>query len=145
MLGGEDPIDHVQRETLRSGRDLHPLFEMIMRHHVTEEARHLSFARHYLKAQTPQLSRGRKAVMAVATPLILGTMAQLMMQAPREPHRHASMFPPRSCGRPTATTRPTASRPRSPFARSAGSPREIGIVRPALEAVVEGVRIWADD
>src|SRR3954467_5942342 len=24
VLGGEDPIDHVQRETLRSGRELHP-------------------------------------------------------------------------------------------------------------------------
>jgi len=51
VLGGEDPIDHVQRTELRSGRDLHPLLERIMRIHVTEEARHLSFARQYLLRQ----------------------------------------------------------------------------------------------
>ena len=55
VLGGEDPIDHVQRETLRSERELHPLLERIMRIHVTEEARHLSFARHYLKREVPKL------------------------------------------------------------------------------------------
>jgi hypothetical protein len=82
VLGGEDPIDHVQREALHSGGDLHPLLEVIMRHHVTEEARHLSFARHYLKQEVPGLSWARRQVLAVATPLILGTMAQLMMQAP---------------------------------------------------------------
>src|SRR6185437_288401 len=48
VLGGEDPIDHVQRRALRSGEAIHPLLERIMRIHVTEEARHLSFARHYL-------------------------------------------------------------------------------------------------
>ena len=84
VLGGEDPIDHVQREALRSGRDLHPLLEVIMRHHVTEEARHLSFARHYLKQEVPGLGWARRQVLAVATPLILGTMAQLMMQAPAD-------------------------------------------------------------
>src|SRR5690606_28443642 len=83
VLGGEDPIDHLQRETLRSSRELHPLFEMIMRHHVTEEARHLSFARHFLKLQVTALSRPRRLVMSIAAPLILGTMSQLMMQAPR--------------------------------------------------------------
>jgi len=84
VLGGEDPIDHVQRETLRSGRDQHPLLEIIMRHHVTEEARHLSFARHYLKQEVPGLSWARTQVLSIATPLILGTMAQLMMQVPHD-------------------------------------------------------------
>src|SRR5678816_4149809 len=48
VLGGEDPIDHVQRSLLRSGRPVHPLLKRIMQIHVTEEARHLCFARHYL-------------------------------------------------------------------------------------------------
>jgi hypothetical protein len=82
VLGGEDPIDHVQRETLRSGHDQHPLLEIIIRHHVTEEARHLSFARHYLKQEVPQLGWARAQVLTIATPIILGTMAQLMMQVP---------------------------------------------------------------
>jgi hypothetical protein len=47
VLGGEDPIDYVQRRDLRGGRAIHPLLERVMRIHVTEEARHLSFARHY--------------------------------------------------------------------------------------------------
>ena len=79
VLGGEDPIDDVQREALRRG-DAHPLLERIMRIHVTEEARHLSFARHFLKQQVPQLPWWRKAVLAVEAPIILGVMAQLMLQ-----------------------------------------------------------------
>ena len=58
VLGGEDPIDHVQRQELRGDRDLHPLLEIIMRHHVTEEARHLSFARQYLKRDVPAARLG---------------------------------------------------------------------------------------
>jgi hypothetical protein len=144
VLGGEDPIDHLQRETLRSGRDLHPLFEMIMRHHVTEEARHLSFARHYLKMQTPRLSRGRRAVMAVATPLILGTMAQLMMQAP---HSLIARFgvPPevvRAAYRDNPAHREQTTVAVRKVRRLA---REIGIVGPASSRLWKAFGIWADD
>lgn len=83
VLGGEDPIDHVQREALRSGRP-HPLLETIMRIHVTEEARHLSFARHYLKDRVPRLGRVRRALLAVGTPLILGEMGRMMLQPSRQ-------------------------------------------------------------
>jgi hypothetical protein len=80
VLGGEDPIDFVQRSALRSSEDLHPLLERIMRIHVTEEARHLSFARHYLRLQVSQLGWGRRQVLAVGTPIVLGTMAALMLR-----------------------------------------------------------------
>jgi len=83
VLGGEDPIDYVQRRELRSDRPIHPLLERIMRIHVTEEARHLSFARHYLKRTVPSLSRARKAQLAIFAPLILGQMAQLMLKPSR--------------------------------------------------------------
>lgn len=102
MLGGEDPIDHVQRKVLgarRSGTELHPLLERIMRIHVTEEARHLSFARHYLRRNVPGLGRIRRAALGIGTPLILGAMAQMMMrpsptvtrtyEIPRDVLRHA--------------------------------------------------------
>ncbi len=82
VLGGEDPIDHVQRKALRSENDLHPLLERIMRIHVTEEARHLSFARHYLKMRVPALSARRRLRLAIGAPLILGVMARTMMQVP---------------------------------------------------------------
>jgi hypothetical protein len=83
VLGGEDPIDHVQRTTLRSGRDLHPLLERIMRIHVTEEARHLSFARQYLRHHVPQLSAWRRRALMVQAPVVLATMASVMMRPPR--------------------------------------------------------------
>lgn len=80
VLGGEDPIDHVQRTLLRSGRELHPLTERIMRIHVTEEARHLSFARHYLKREVPTLSWTRRQFLAIRAPFILGQMAGMMLK-----------------------------------------------------------------
>ena len=83
VLGGEDPIDYVQRRELRSDREIHPLLERIMRIHVTEEARHLSFARHYLKRTVPALSPVRRAQLAIFAPLILGQMAQLMLKPSR--------------------------------------------------------------
>ena len=80
VLGGEDPIDHVQRTALRSETPVHPLLKRIMQIHVTEEARHLCFARSYLKERVPKLSRFRKFVLSVRAPIILSVMAQLMMR-----------------------------------------------------------------
>jgi hypothetical protein len=90
VLGGEDPIDYVQRRELRAGRNIHPLLERIMRIHVTEEARHLSFARHYLKKTVPGLGPLRRAALAVGAPLILSGMAQMMLRPSRQlVRRHA--------------------------------------------------------
>jgi hypothetical protein len=80
VLGGEDPIDHVQRSLLRSGREIHPLLRRIMQIHVTEEARHLCFARHYLKQHAGRLGPARRYVLSRRTPVILALMAQMMMR-----------------------------------------------------------------
>ena len=80
VLGGEDPIDHVQRTLLRSGRPVHPLLKRIMQIHVTEEARHLCFARHYLKKNVPGMGGFRRFLMSRRAPFILAVMAQLMMR-----------------------------------------------------------------
>lgn len=80
VLGGEDPIDHVQRRALRRGDELHPLLARICRIHVTEEARHLSFARHYLKRTVPTLGLGQRTVLSVGAPVILAVMSQLMLR-----------------------------------------------------------------
>src|SRR5207302_1988023 len=84
VLGGEDPIDYVQRQALRSGGDIHPLLERIMRIHVTEEARHPSFARHYLKRNVPRLNWFQRRLLAIETPLILGNMAGLMLRPSKQ-------------------------------------------------------------
>ena len=80
VLGGEDPIDHVQRTQLRSGQPMHPLLKRIMQIHVTEEARHLCFARHYLQQSVPRLGVVRRFLLGVRTPFLLGGMSQLMMR-----------------------------------------------------------------
>ena len=90
VLGGEDPIDHVQRKLLRRDEPIHPLLERIVRIHVTEEARHLSFARHYLKREVPTLSRSRRAALAIGAPVVLAAMAQLMLRpSPQIVERYA--------------------------------------------------------
>ncbi|HUC36943.1 MAG TPA: diiron oxygenase [Acidimicrobiales bacterium] len=83
VLGGEDPIDHVQRQALRADHEVHPLLERIMRIHVTEEARHLSFARHYLKRKVPKLGWLKRQVLAIETPFILGQMSSQMLTLPK--------------------------------------------------------------
>jgi hypothetical protein len=82
VLGGEDPIDYFQRQTIKSGHDLHPLQETIMRIHIAEEARHISFARHYLKHRVPRINPIRRKVLGVIAPLILGLMARVMLNPP---------------------------------------------------------------
>jgi hypothetical protein len=82
VLAGEDPIDYVQRQMLRKNRKhIHPLLRRIMQAHVTEEARHMSFARHNLRKRVPQLSINRRRRLSVCVPLILGIMGRVMMQA----------------------------------------------------------------
>jgi len=81
VLGGEDPIDYQQREfVLSAGQDVHPLLRRISQIHVTEEARHLSFARAYLRRHVPELSALKLAMLRLRTPLILGQMSRFMME-----------------------------------------------------------------
>jgi hypothetical protein len=84
VLGGEDPIDYMQRFALKTGHDIHPLLERIMQIHITEEARHLCFARHFLRQRVPQLSSYRKTLLTYRTPMLLSRMAPLMMQPSRQ-------------------------------------------------------------
>ena len=80
VLGGEDPIDHVQRKMLRENADVHPLLRRISQIHITEEARHLSFARLYLRRNVPRLGAVKRKMLQLRTPLVLGQMSQQMMQ-----------------------------------------------------------------
>ena len=80
VLGGEDPIDHVQRTLLHSGQPIHPLLRRIMQIHVTEEARHLCFARQYLRERVGGLNALQRMLLSLGAPLILSQMAKLMMQ-----------------------------------------------------------------
>ena len=80
VLGGEAPIDYVQRRTLAEHKNLHPLVEKIMKIHTTEEARHISFAEHFLQEHVPQLSKIKRARISIATPLIFSIMSNMMLK-----------------------------------------------------------------
>ncbi|MGH7785331.1 MAG: AurF N-oxygenase family protein [Candidatus Binatia bacterium] len=81
VLAGEDPIDHVQREMLQNGRALHPLIERITRIHITEEARHMAFARHYLRRTVPKLRGYKWFALRLRTAVVM-KIASLMMSRP---------------------------------------------------------------
>ena len=78
VLGGEDPVDYLQRRTLKEP-GVHPLAERLMRIHITEEARHLSFARQYLREQVPRLGRARRFALSLVVPGLLGRMTRMML------------------------------------------------------------------
>jgi hypothetical protein len=80
VLGGEEPIDHVQRKQLRGTREQHPLLKRIMQIHVTEEARHLCFARNYLHQAVPKLGPFARMRLSFQMPIMLGTMARMMLE-----------------------------------------------------------------
>lgn len=84
VLGGEEPIDFVQRQLLRDADQVHPLLRRIMQIHVTEEARHVCFAREYLRLHVPQLSRYRRILLSLRVPSLVAEMARLMMQPSRD-------------------------------------------------------------
>jgi len=145
VLGGEDPVDHLQREALRAEPgELHPLLERIMRIHVTEEARHLSFARHWLKRSVPDLDPVRRMILAIGAPLILGEMGALMMRPssaivqtygiPREALREAYDDNPE--WRDSAAVAMRKVRVLC---------RDLGLMNPVSTRLWKAKGIWADD
>lgn len=80
VLGGELPIDHMQRLALETPEALHPLVRKIMQIHTTEEARHISFAKLYLQNQVPKLSIAKRTRLAISTPITLRVMAGMMLR-----------------------------------------------------------------
>lgn len=141
VLGGEDPIDFVQRRELAKDRDKHPLLERIVRIHVTEEARHLSFARHFLEDRVPKLPRHRREILTFAAPVILGVMARLMLQ-PSSDMIHRFQIPD-GVVREAYTDNPEH---RAETRKSLRKVRELldglGLVTPASLPLWEHFRLW---
>ncbi len=78
VLAGEDPIDYTQREMLQGDRPLHPLVERISRIHVTEEARHIAFARHYLRRHVPEVRGLRLFILRLRAALVMAVASRMM-------------------------------------------------------------------
>ena len=144
VLGGEDPIDYVQRDILRRGRELPPIIDIIMRHHVTEEARHLSFARHYLKQEVPKLGPVRRFVMSIAAPIILGIMARMMLQAPAGLARQFDV-PAEVMREAYHQNRQLEAETRDGVRKVRRLCRDIGIVNPVSKQIWRAFKIWDND
>lgn len=81
VLAGEIFIDHENRERLKRRHELHPLIARILQIHVTEEARHVCFARRYLEDRLPELYGPRRQVIRLAMPAIV-RMSQSVLSQP---------------------------------------------------------------
>ena len=144
VLGGEDPIDYVQRQELRSGKEIHPLLERIMRIHVTEEARHLSFARHYLKRHVPELSFFKKRMLGVRVPFILGSMAGMMLRPSKATIRKYQI--PKSVIREAFDKNPEAQQfVRDSIRKVRNLCVELGIITPISKQLWKAFGIWNED
>ena len=84
VLGGEEPIDHLQKTILRGGDQMHPLMSRIMEIHVAEEARHISFAHSYMEKNAPQLGFVPKFALSLLMPFALRVMADMIAKPPVE-------------------------------------------------------------
>jgi hypothetical protein len=146
VLGGEDPVDHLQREALRNKGQagLHPLLERIMRIHVTEEARHLSFARHWLKRRVPQLDPIRRMILGIGAPLILGEMGGLMMRPSKDVVREFAI--PKAVLREAFDDNPEWGQSAAVAMRKVRSLcRELGLITPLTRPLWKAKKIWAED
>jgi hypothetical protein len=143
VLGGEEPIDYVQREGLRSDEELPPIIHRIAHIHVTEEARHLSFARSYLKLNVPRLDPVRKNILAFAAPVILGVMAQIMLK-PNNSFVRRFDIPPEvvreAFDSPEHTSRSAAS-----LVKVRKLCRDLDLLHAPARFVWQRLGIWADD
>lgn len=70
ILAGEEPIDHFQKEALRS-TEMHPLMTRIMAIHAAEEARHIGFAHAWLAEHAPRLGRIDRFLVGLLTPVAM--------------------------------------------------------------------------
>ncbi|UUW87956.1 AurF N-oxygenase family protein [Pimelobacter simplex] len=79
VLGGEEPIDYVQKVMLRSGAEMHPLLHRISQIHVAEEARHIGFAHQYLEHRAPHLNRLQRGFASVLTPVLMRVLCDAIV------------------------------------------------------------------
>jgi hypothetical protein len=144
VLGGEDPVDHLQRRVLSDNTtELHPLVERIMRIHTTEEARHLSFARHYMHRTVPKLGRLRRLELSLIAPLVLGIMARLMLRPSGDLVRHFDV--PRDVVRGANNSGAGRQLLKDSVAKTRKLFIELGLITPASKALWKAAGLWDKD
>ena len=84
ILGGEEPIDHTQKNILRASKDLPPVLARVMEIHIAEEARHISFAHEAVKLRGPHLGPIARFSTALFFPLIMRGLCDAIMVPPKQ-------------------------------------------------------------
>ena len=133
VLAGEEPVDYVQKRNLRSDT-IHPLVERIMRIHVVEEARHVSYARGLVKELVPGMSRAQRFVLSINVPVMFGVLTPLMVSPPTQ--LEASGVPP-SVLREAQRSEANRTLVRESAAKPKHLAEELGLMNPVSR------RIWA--
>ncbi|MFR9751535.1 AurF N-oxygenase family protein [Nocardia sp. 004] len=83
VIGGEEPIDNMQKKTLRSGDAMHPMTRGVVAIHVAEEARHISFAHEYMRNRVPRLNVVHRFVLSLIAPICLMLVGRMLTTPPR--------------------------------------------------------------
>jgi hypothetical protein len=91
ILGGEEPIDHYQKEAIRSDHPLPPALQRTMEIHIAEEARHISFAVAFLRMRLPHVGRIQRFLLSLLFPVIMRWLAGEIMTVPRSVARRFSI------------------------------------------------------
>lgn len=84
VLAGEEPIDHLQKSILRSGEEIHPIMHGVMRIHVAEEARHISFAHEFLQHRVPAMTRPSRWALSVTFPVVMRVLCDAIVVPPTQ-------------------------------------------------------------
>lgn len=84
VLAGEEPIDHLQKDFLRSVETMHPAMSAVMELHVAEEARHISFAHNHLRTTIPSKGPITKFTLSIVMPIVMRVLCGAIMVPPKE-------------------------------------------------------------
>ena len=82
ILGGEEPIDHYQKQAIRTA-DLPPAVRRVMEIHIAEEARHISFAVAFLRLRMKHVNRAQRFSLSLMFPITMRWLANEIMTPPR--------------------------------------------------------------
>lgn len=93
VYAGEEPIDQMQKSILKHGDEVHPLLENIMKIHIQEEARHISYAKLYLEQSVnsgvedkdqSRTQKIQKKVLAIVYPVMMRLGSDVIMRPSKE-------------------------------------------------------------
>ncbi|MFR9751539.1 AurF N-oxygenase family protein [Nocardia sp. 004] len=140
VLAIEEPTDHAQKQILRSGDEIHPIMRGILAIHVAEEARHISFAREFLKNHVPQAGPVRKFHLSLAMPILMRRYGRAILTPPRSFFREFDV--PKRVRKELFYGSPEA---KQAFSDNFGDVRalteEIGLMNPVAKAFWKALRI----